>query len=645
MGAQEKTKASPARKRTLRLGCVALATALTALGLLRLEARELESRLKERATSISAHLSATLAGPLESLHAVRSLLQTPGRAVSEADFSYFCEQALRRHPEITSIGWFPFVPGDKRAEFEALVQKSHPNYRIKSPGSETSPTAFLHIPLTYTSPRNIKALGLDLRTNKEEAERARAAHEQGKVTATDRSQLSEEARGTYGVVTYAPVKNSDWALASGGDHFKDGVIALTFRLPTLMDGALAHQDMSGVALRLMDPAAAPEKRELMSVGTLEGAARARATIPFADRVYELTVGSSGRGAPLLTIGAALFVALAGLSWVWIVELRERAQRLSATLATLGQYRLEEQVASGGMGAVYRARHALLKRPAAIKIAHPDQSATHFEREVRLHSTLTHPNTVTVFDFGRGEDGTFYAAMEYIEGYDLSRLVERFGPLPAGRAARILLQVAASLEEAHEKGLVHRDVKPSNIMITERGGIRDFVKVLDFGLARGKTAEAGSLHSLSATTVFVGTPGYIAPEIISGARATPASDIFSLGCVAFFLVSGRGPFDDPNQLSSFTRIVSGAPHPFPSDTPKLYQDFVLRCLEKKPHDRPPRMSAVASELRALIPLLPAWTPEDSARFWREHPPEHKKAEGPVAFSIALRSRDPRSGTSG
>src|SRR5690606_32448475 len=221
---------------------------------------------------------------------------------------------------------------------------------------------------------------------------------------------------------------------------------------------------------------------------------------------ELTVGSSGRGAPLLTLGAALFVALAGLSWVWIVELRERAQRLSATLATLGQYRLEEQVASGGMGVVYRARHALLKRPAAIKIAHPDQSSTHFEREVRLHSTLTHPNTVTVFDFGRGEDGTFYAAMEYVEGYDLARLVDRFGPLPSGRAARILLQVAASLEEAHEKGLVHRDVKPSNIMLTERGGIRDFVKVLDFGLARSRTAEAGSLPSLSATTLFVGTPG-------------------------------------------------------------------------------------------------------------------------------------------
>ncbi len=645
MGAQEKTKTRPAPKRTLRLGCVALAAILTAFGLLRLESQELESRLKERSISISAHLSATLAGPLESLHAVRSLLQTPGRPVSEAEFSYFCEQAIERHPEITSIAWFPFVPGDERAEFEALLQKSHPNYRIKSNGGETSPATFLHIPLTYTAPRNIKELGLDLRANKEESERARVAHEQGKVTASDRSQLREEARGTYGVVTYAPVKNSDWAPSGGAPRIRDGVVALTFRLPTLMAEALAQKDMSGLALRLVDPAALEEKRELMSVGTFQAAARARATVPFADRVYELTVGSSEPAAPLLSLGAALFVAIAGLSWVWIIELRERAMRLSATLATLGQYRLEEQVASGGMGVVYRARHALLKRPAAIKIAHPDQSAAHFEREVRLHSTLTHPNTVTVFDFGRGEDGTFYAAMEYVDGYDLSRLVERFGPLPAGRAARILLQVAASLEEAHEKGLVHRDVKPSNIMITERGGIRDFVKVLDFGLARGRTADTGSLHSLSTTTIFVGTPGYIAPEIISGAKATPASDIFSLGCVAFFLVAGRGPFDDPVQLSSFSRVVSGTPHPFPSDTPKPYQDFVLRCLEKKPHDRPLRMSAVAGELRGLIPVLPPWTPEDTARFWREHPPEHHKAEAPVAFSIALRARDARPGTSG
>lgn len=601
------------------------------------QSRTAQAHLNKQAHAISAHLAVVLARPLESLHALRALFQTPGFRITKQDFLRFSEESLKRHPEVTAFEWAPFVDEAHRSHFEAWVRTGEPQYRIWSQEG-ASPLVATHIPITFSAPDNSAALGLDLATLPSSGPLAKESLTSGRVTVSDRYQLIEYPSGVLSVVSYAPVRNSTWATPPGSDKplYPEGVVILIFGLESLMEGALAHLELKGLSLKLEDKTARPEHRDLYSSGVHVGTERSVARVPFADRVYELTVAPAARRSPLSSLGAALAAFLLGAAWIRLIDLRARTTQLRQTLESLGQYRLERKIATGGMGTVYRAHHALLRRPAAIKIAHKDQSSAHFEREARLHSTLNHPNTVTVFDFGRGEDGTFYAAMEYVEGYDLYRLVTLWGPVPAGRAARILIQAAASLQEAHKKGLIHRDVKPSNIMITERGGINDFVKVLDFGLARSSVSDGGSLSSVSASTLFVGTPGYIAPEVIAGAAASPASDVFSLGCVAYFLVVGRGPFEDPSPVNVLSRVVTGNSHAIPESIPRPFAEFIERCLERRPENRPVSMGAVIQELGVAVRGLPSWTPEDAERFWREHPPVSLHPEDQRNFSIAVQA---------
>jgi serine/threonine-protein kinase len=277
----------------------------------------------------------------------------------------------------------------------------------------------------------------------------------------------------------------------------------------------------------------------------------------------------------------------------------------------------------------------LRRPTAIKIANADLSPASFEKEVLLTSTLTHPNTVVVYDFGRGKDGAFYCAMEYIDGYDFEMLVQEHGPLPPARAIRLLLQAAASLEEAHGKGLVHRDVKPGNIMLTERGGTRDFVKVLDFGLARPRVG-VGPVPAQS--VLFAGTPGYAAPEVIAGSPATPASDVFSLGAVAYFLLAGHGPFTElGSSADALTRTLATEPPRLPSTVPEPLARVVLACLAKLPEERPPSMVSLCERLRAALTDCAPWTRDDAERWWADHPPRSSAGSPASQATFAPASR--------
>ncbi|HET9954181.1 MAG TPA: serine/threonine-protein kinase, partial [Polyangiaceae bacterium] len=251
-----------------------------------------------------------------------------------------------------------------------------------------------------------------------------------------------------------------------------------------------------------------------------------------------------KGTPLVyTAWGALFCALTTISATFVSAVIFGLQREIARVRKLGQYVLENEIGSGGMGIVYRARHAFLRRPTAIKLLRPERAGSaaiqRFEREVQITSQLTHPNTVAVYDYGRTPDGTFYYAMEFLDGIDLDRLVAIDGPQPEARVRHVLRQVASALSEAHAKGLIHRDIKPSNIVLCERGLSQDFVKVLDFGLARELETLAPGLSTLGQV---VGTPLYMSPEqVTQPEKIDERVDLYALGAVGYFLLCGEPVF--------------------------------------------------------------------------------------------------------
>jgi eukaryotic-like serine/threonine-protein kinase len=299
---------------------------------------------------------------------------------------------------------------------------------------------------------------------------------------------------------------------------------------------------------------------------------------------------------------------------------------------LGQYALEEKIGEGGMGRVYRASHAMLRRPTAIKllIDAGEADVARFEREVQITACLTHPNTVAIFDYGRTPDGTFYYAMEYLDGWSLDDLVASHGPLPAGRVIHILAQVCGALAEAHAAGLIHRDIKPANILVCERGGVADVAKVLDFGLVKAIDAPASA--STTTTNQLLGTPLYMSPEAIKNPDGMDArSDLYGLGAVAYYLLTGSPPFEGDSIVEVCGHHLHTRPEP-PSrrarGVPSDLEAVVLSCLAKAAADRPRDAVALAAALRACRDDG-AWSPADALAWWSEHHRTPNRSQGHVA----------------
>lgn len=304
---------------------------------------------------------------------------------------------------------------------------------------------------------------------------------------------------------------------------------------------------------------------------------------------------------------------------------------------LGSYRLDALLGRGGMGEVWRASHRTLARPAAIKLIRRDAlgndaaaaelASARFEREAQVIANLQSPHTVQLYDFGTTDDGTLYYVMELLDGVDLDNLVRTHGPLPAERAVHILTQVCASLNEAHRRGVVHRDVKPANIYLCREAFEHDVAKVLDFGLVKQVSAGADALR-LTRADVVAGTPAYMAPEMALGRDTVDArADLYALGCVAFWLLTGRLVFEGDTANAMIVAHVKDDP-PRPSahtelPIPDALERLVLDCLEKDPAARPQTAEQVAARLR-VVTLERPWTPELAERWWTAHHPEGASA---------------------
>ena len=355
-------------------------------------------------------------------------------------------------------------------------------------------------------------------------------------------------------------------------------------------------------------------------------------LPYVAIPYFFGPAAAGSAPPLRTLGPAppLETVFHLLTWTFVAVSAAAISHVIYGLRTqvrearrLGQYTLEGKLGEGGMGVVYRARHGMMRRPTAVKLLKPEQTAEanlkRFEREVQLTARLTHPHTITIFDYGRTPDGIFYYAMELLDGASLDRVVAASGALPASRVVHILYQVAGALTEAHDVGLIHRDIKPANIILCRQGGMLDFSKVVDFGLVKDLEHAAGA--GLTRADVVAGTPLYLAPEAVNAPETVgPASDLYSLGAVGYFALTGTNVFEGKTLVEVCSHHLHTAPEP-PSDrlgrvVAADLEALILDCLAKDPKERP----AGAHEMRRRLEHCAAfgeWTSDEARDWWNEN----------------------------
>lgn len=329
-----------------------------------------------------------------------------------------------------------------------------------------------------------------------------------------------------------------------------------------------------------------------------------------EMAYLATAVSAGLWAVVVAIAAVFSQTVHGL------------RKAVKEIQRLGQYTLEGKLGEGGMGVVYRASHAMLRRPTAIKLLLPERTEkaalARFEREVQRTAMLTHPNTVTIFDYGRTTDGVFYYAMELLEGVSLAELVEVDGPQPAERVIHLLAQCAASLAEAHDAGLIHRDVKPGNILLVDRGGISDLIKVVDFGLVKDIRATQDDEPALTNANAITGTPLYMAPEAVVAPETVDArADLYALGAVGYFLLTGTHVFGGSSIVEVCAHHLHSVPEP-PSQrlgrpVPADLEAVLLSCLAKQLDDRPASAHVLRDRLLACADGA-GWDNARAAAWW-------------------------------
>jgi len=594
-----------------------------------------QAEFERRAARLAGTAEDSFDTPLEVLRSIPAFFEA-SQDVSRAEFHAFVRHALERYPWIYALEWIPRVPGPERAAYEAAaIADGLADYHFKQDAAPGPPVRAdertEYLPLFYMEPPNPVALGLEetaLPARRAALERAR---DLGVTALSDRIKLVQDDVRVTSVIAFHPIYRRGELPGDvrGRREALRGLAAAVFRIAPVLSASLHGEDLDAFDLALLDIEVQPPA-VLYESHPATVAARAHETTfervaTIGGRRWVFRVGDRGdmvkawqAGWPAFGIGLLVSALCAALAYV-LRSFRHLRRQVQAA-QRLGEYTLVEVLGQGGMGTVYRAHHAILRRPTAIKLLDPARSTpamlARFETEVQLTSSLSHPNTVIIYDYGHTPDGVFYYAMELIEGITLQAMVDSDGPQAPERVVHILVQVCAALAEAHGIGLVHRDVKPSNIMLCNRGGIPDFVKVLDFGLAKDLTG--GNAPHLSQSVTLLGTPLYIAPELVVNQTAIDGRvDLYAVGAVAYFLLTGTPVFSGNTTFEVCAKHLSIVPEP-PSQRlgrgiPPELEALVMQCLAKQPGARPASAEALGEALRGLA--VGTWDPARAKAWWQ------------------------------
>ncbi len=568
--------------------------------------------------------------PAEALHTVGAFL-AHAPTVERATFDAVAADVLARLPPVYALEWAPMVTADQRAAVEAQAGRDlRPDWRVREPGPDGLVTATVrarYLPILFSYPTN-DAWGFDVLSRPESQRTSATACQRGETTASPRYRLIEDAEDRASIIIYQPVWRGGQIPTTARCESMHGLAVLIFRVSDVLAEVVvrAERDRLDVVVDDVTTAGAAERLFESRPGAAARAARVDhvdTPLPLYGRTWRVRLASTAPAAsrvPAIAIGAALTAIATGLLVV-IAWLFTHRRRLTA-MSRLGQYQVERELGRGAMGVVYRARHRLLGRPAALKLLAPDlvdaASRARFEREVRLAAQLQHPGIVTVYDFGVTAEGLFFYAMELLDGITVRDLIQDAAEVPVARSIHIVRQVAAALSEAHRNRIVHRDLAPANLMITVRADTYDVVKVLDFGLVKRIRAVASDDVRDSAESdpgVVIGSPGFIAPEVLRGRDADERVDVYALGAVWYALLTGLTPFSGSTPAAIMRAQLRGAPVSLRKLRPTLpaaIEELIMDCMQPDPRLRVRSMADLLLRLDTLD--VPAWTQDDARAWW-------------------------------